>query len=222
MRRRTLLSALGAAGTALCGGLAGCTSPPDDFGATAPTSVVPTDPSSTAPGGTGTGEPPRAEDGSTTPSDTASPTITGTPVVAGDATRLDVPGEVVENGVDGLVVVDHAAYAGNPGYEAFEPRGFFAALLIRNVGGVETNVLAYDYAVTPYTADGTDLSTETSAKGSLEGEDTTYALAPGATGTVFVFPTGPEGTVDGGTESIARYELVLGCPDDGSGGYCGN
>lgn len=123
-----------------------------------------------------------------------------------------VGGEVVENGVAGLKVVEHDHGAGTYGSEAVEAPGFHVRLTVRNDGDAVTDLLSYDYEVVTVDEDGDRRSGDGATVWSFASPEENR-VAPGTAGVVVV---SPEGLDD--PDEIRRYEVRITC--DGGGVYC--
>lgn len=113
-------------------------------------------------------------------------------------------GEVVENTVDGLEIVGTEV-------EETDRERFNVIITVRNAGDQETDAFDYEYGLTVFDAEGTDVTagvSGTSATGST--------IAPGEE-TEITATTGYEGE----KSDIASYEITVGCDDfGGTGVYC--
>lgn len=164
-------------------------------------------------GGTGTDEP---TDGGSTATGTAEPTDDGgemsTPTDDGGETS-SVPGSVSSN-VAELSIVEHQPdidYYGENNEQYFP-----VDLTIENNGDQQTDVTEYDYDVTPYDADGNDVSG--GRLGTSSGEGT--SMEPGGRGTLIAYAT-----VEIDPSEVARYEVTLMCEDsvsdfESAAAYC--
>jgi hypothetical protein len=132
-----------------------------------------------------------------------------------------LPGDVIENAVDELEVVDHASGAGSPGLDSFDRNVFYVTITLKNDRAAETDLLNYAFDVAAIDEDGEDLSSGENSIRALTELTDEAVVAPGAAGTVVVAPD--LGTDSGGstTPPVAGYEISVGCGESTEAVYCG-
>lgn len=140
---------------------------------------------------------------------------TGTATVAvvagcsggGDGTATpSVPG-TASSDIEELAIVDH-----QPDIDAAH-QGFGVELTLENNGDQQIDILDYNYDLTPYNDDDSDMSGATSGSNPPEnGADT--GISPGGRGSVIAWSS-----VGSAPNRVARYEVTLKCKFAGTA-YC--
>jgi hypothetical protein len=117
-------------------------------------------------------------------------------------TSSGLTGELAENGVSGLEIVDWTATEGDGEIQV--------TLTVENVSDQTTDAFVYQYGGTAYDSNGEDITA-----GLATGSTNATTIGPGETTTLNMYIG-----VFGSASNVARYELSLTCGSFGDGTYC--